>query len=77
MARPHRAGVFFCIAVIAVAAILPGFAAFDCALLEPQWILLADAVSTAVFLATAPSDEQLLSLVSLLPSRAPPSILFA
>ena len=74
MSRPNRPVAVLCIAVIALAAFLPGIAAFEAALLEPQWILLPDEVSVAVFRLVAPCFEQSVPLFSLLPSRAPPTL---
>jgi hypothetical protein len=73
MVRPNRSIAGLCIAVIVLAAFLPGLSAFDCALLEPCWVLLPDEVVVAVYRPAAPSDEQTAPLFSLLPSRAPPA----
>ena len=77
MHRRNRAVAGLCIAVIAVSALLPGIFAFDYALFEPQWILLPDEALAAVTPTVARGDEQPLPLFSLLPSRSPPSALFA
>jgi hypothetical protein len=73
MARPNRTVAGFCIAVVILAAFLPGISALDCALFEPCWILLPDEVSVAVDLPAAPSDEQPVALLSIAASRAPPA----
>jgi hypothetical protein len=70
--RPSRSIVGFCVAVIVLVAIVPGLATFDCAWLEPQWVLLPDEVSVVVEHPVAPADEQPVPLLSLAPSRAPP-----
>jgi hypothetical protein len=77
MPRPHRAVAGFCVAVIVLAAFLPGICALDYALFEPQWVLLPDEVVVAVDVPVASCDEQTVPLLSLLPSRAPPPRLLA
>jgi hypothetical protein len=74
MLRPSRSAAGVCIAVIVVAAFLPGLCALDYALFEPQWVLLPEEVIVAVDRADTPCDEQPAPLLSLLPSRAPPAI---
>jgi hypothetical protein len=71
--RPRRSVVFLCIAAIALAAFLPGAPALDCVVCEPTFVLLPDLSSLVVPVATAPADEQPRSLLSVLPSRAPPT----
>jgi len=73
MPRPNRPVAGLCIAAIALAAFLPGFAAFHYAVFEVRWVLLPDATPVAVAGPAIPGDEQPLSLQSLLPSRAPPA----
>jgi hypothetical protein len=73
MPRPSRSVVGLCVAVIALAALLPGIASLEYALFEPQWVLLPDDTPVAVCIITAPGNEQPVPLLSLLPSRAPPS----
>ena len=73
MPRPRRSVAFLCIAVVGLAAFLPGVSAFFYAVFEPQWILLPALSSAAAPPATAPRDEQSRPLSSLLPSRAPPA----
>jgi hypothetical protein len=72
--RPRRSVVFLCIAAIALAAFLPGAPALECSCVEPAWVLLPDLSSLFIPDAAAPADEQPQSLLSLLPSRAPPHI---
>jgi len=74
MARPNRSVAGLCIAVIVLAAFLPGISALDYALFEPQWVLLPDEVRLAVYSPVEPGDEQPVPFLSLLPSRAPPSV---
>lgn len=77
MPRPGRSVVGLCIAVIALAAFLPGISSLEYALFEPQWVLLPDDTPVAVCAIGTPGDEQPVPLVSLLPSRAPPSFALA
>jgi hypothetical protein len=74
MPRPSRSVVALCVAVIALAAFLPGVSALDYALLEPRWILLPDEAPVPLCITTAPAIEQPRPLLSLLPSRAPPAL---
>jgi hypothetical protein len=53
---------------------VPGLAAFDHALLEPLWVLLPGEAPVDFCPALPAGTEQPLGLLSLLPSRAPPSI---
>ena len=73
MHRPNRTVAGVCIAVIVVAAFLPGLSSFDYALFEPLWVLLPDETPVAVRTAAVPCDEQPAPLLSLVSSRAPPS----
>jgi hypothetical protein len=73
MFRPRRSIAGFCIAVIVLAAFLPGAAVLDGALFEPVWILLPEEVVAFVVCPVAAVDEQTTPLLSLLPARAPPS----
>jgi hypothetical protein len=74
MSRRSRSSVAcLCIVVVALAAFLPGVAAFDDAVPVLPWILLPD-LATVTLVPVAPSrDEQPSSLLSLVSSRAPPS----
>jgi hypothetical protein len=71
--RPRRSIVFLCIAAVALAAFLPGVSTLDFAVFEPTWVLLPDLASVAVPEAPSAPAEQPLSLLALLPSRAPPA----
>lgn len=73
MPRPSRSVVGLCIAVIALSAFLPGISSLEYVLFEPQWVLLPDDTLVAVYITATPSNEQPVPLLSLLPSRAPPS----
>jgi hypothetical protein len=73
MSRPNRSVAGLCIAVIVLAAFLPGICTLDSAWFEPQWVLLPDEVPVAVYTPVAPCDEQTVSLLSLVSSRAPPA----
>ena len=48
MFRPRRSVAAFCIAVIVLAAFLPGVSVVGYATFEPQWILLPDEVVVAL-----------------------------
>ena len=73
MPRPSRSVVGLCVAVIALTAFLPGVSLLDYALFEPQWILLPDEAPVALCITATPGIEQPRPLLSLLPSRAPPT----
>jgi hypothetical protein len=73
MPRPGRSIVGVCIAVIVLAACLPGMCSSDLALFEPHWVLLPDEVLVAIDHPVARGDEQPVSLLSLTGSRAPPA----
>lgn len=74
MPRPSRSVAALCIAVIALAAFLPGISALDYALFEPLWVVLPDEVAVAVCVTATPCDEQPVPFLSLLSSRGPPSL---
>ena len=73
MPRPQRSVAGLCIAVIVLAALLPGISAFVSAIVDPQWVLLPEPAPIGVDITPVRCDEQLVSLFALLPSRAPPS----
>jgi hypothetical protein len=78
MSRRSRTPVaYLCIVVVALAAFLPGVAAFDYVVPELPWILLPDLAVTALVLVLPPCDEHPSSLLSLVSSRAPPTPAFA
>jgi hypothetical protein len=72
MIRPSRSVAGLCIAVIAIAAFLPGLS-LDFVVFEPQWVLLPDDAPVAVCVVVPVCDEQPAPLLSLLNSRGPPS----
>jgi hypothetical protein len=73
MSRRSRSSVAcLCIVVVAVAAFLPGAAAFDYVVPELPWVLLPDLAAAAVVAVAPAGDEQPASLFSLVSSRAPP-----
>ena len=74
MFRSHRSAAGL-IAVLTIAALLPGLAALDAALFEPLWILLPDPTPVVIDLPDVKFTEQLDSLHSPLPSRGPPDLL--
>jgi hypothetical protein len=74
MLRRNRVVAGFSIVVIAAAALLPGHALLDCALFEPAWVLLLDETPVRSVPLFAPAHEHPSSLLSLLPSRAPPAL---
>jgi hypothetical protein len=77
MPRPNRTVAFACIAIIALAAFLPGISALDHAWFELQWVLLPDETTVLVETGQSTSSERPLGLLSLLPSRAPPFVSLA
>ena len=73
MSRRSRTSVAcLCIVVVALAAFLPGVAAFDYIVPELPWILLPDLAAVVVAPVAPPRDEQPSSLLSLVSPRAPP-----
>jgi hypothetical protein len=73
MSRRSRTSVAcLCIVVVALAAFLPGAAAFDYVVPALPWILLPDLAAAAAVPAAPSGDEQPSSLLSLVSSRAPP-----
>jgi hypothetical protein len=74
MSRRSRSSIAcLCIVVVALAAFLPGAAAFDHVVPAPPYVLLPDLAAAAVVSVAPPGDEQPSSLLSLDSSRAPPS----
>ena len=64
-----------CIALVVFAAVLPALAGSFVAILVPLGLVVQAVTVTAVRRTAQRSDEQPLSLRSLLPSRAPPTSL--
>jgi hypothetical protein len=77
MPRPGRSVVGVCVAVIVLAACLPGMGSSDFAVFEPHWVLLPEEVLVAIDDPAARCDEQPVSLLSLTGSRAPPALSLA
>jgi hypothetical protein len=74
MLRPSRSVAAFCIAVVIVAALLPGADGISAALAEPIWVLLPDHTPADLAPIAISPDEQPLELFSILGSRGPPAI---
>ena len=70
--RSRKSVACLCLVVVVLAGCLPGMAAFDYAVPEPQWILLPDLGAATVGPVAHTADEQPSSLLSLVSSRAPP-----
>jgi hypothetical protein len=70
--RSRTSVAYLCIVVVALAAFLPGVAAFDYVVPELPWILLPDLAVTAVVPVTPVGDVQPSSSRSLVSPRAPP-----
>jgi hypothetical protein len=73
--RTRRSLVLFSIGVAVFSALLPVFGSPFAAILVPLWIVLPAAGVLIVRRRAARSDEQPVSLCSLLLSRAPPALL--
>ncbi len=73
MYRPSRPVAALCIAVIVLAAFLPGMSAAECALFEPRWVLLPEEVVTPVYTPVVLCDEQPSALLALDATRGPPA----
>ena len=73
MPRPSRSVALVCIALVAMAALLPGISALDHAWFEAQWVLLPDETPAASPMPPAPGAEQPLGLIATRVSRGPPS----
>ena len=73
--RRQRSTAIGLIAVVTIAALLPGFAAFDAAVFEAVWVLLPDETPAPYEFPVVVAAEQPDPLLSLLSSRAPPSFL--
>jgi hypothetical protein len=77
MPRPSRSIARLLIAVILLTAFLPGASGLYDAIVDPQWVLLPDVALGVSLPAISSTDEQPVSLLSLLPSRAPPLLSLA
>ena len=74
MFRTRGSAARLCIAIVTIAALVPGLVALEAALLEPLWIVLPDATPVALDLPDLQGAEQLDSLHSPLSSRGPPDL---
>jgi hypothetical protein len=70
--RTRRSLVLVCIGLVVFGACLPGAATLFTAVLTPLWIVVPAAVVVLVRRQATRCDEQPVSLLSLLLSRAPP-----
>lgn len=77
MPRTRRSIVFLCIAVVAFAALLPAGSVDLVAILTPLWLVIPAVAIVLIRRRALRSDEQPISLLSLVPSRAPPANTFA
>ena len=73
--RTRKSLVLFGIGLVVFAACLPGAATLFAGILTPLWVVVPAAVVVIVRRKAAISDERTVSLLSLLLSRAPPSLL--
>jgi hypothetical protein len=71
--RTHRSVACLCLAVVLVAAFLPGFAVLDYAIPEPGWVLLPDLATPGVPLPSRAFAGVAGHVVPPLPGRAPPT----
>lgn len=72
-AGAHRSVACLCIAVVLVAAFVPGFAALDYAVPELGWVVLPDLATPAVPLPSRKFGHVAGHLVLPPPGRAPPT----
>ena len=73
-AGARRSFAVLCIAVVLIAALMPGVAGLDCAIPEPGWVLLPDLATLAVQLPSRAFAVVVAALVPPLPGRAPPTL---
>ena len=75
MLRSRKAVAVVCIALVVFAAFVPALAAsFGSAVLIPLWLVLPAVVVTVVRREAFRCDEQPVSLLAVLDSRAPPAV---
>ena len=78
MLRTRKAIAVVCIALVVFAAFVPAFAStLGAALLVPLWLVLPAVVVTVVRREAFRCDEQPVSLLAVLASRAPPALTLA
>lgn len=68
----HRTVAYVCVAVLLLAAVMPGVVAMDYAVPNPGWIVLPAFAPTPPVRPVLVAAEQLRSLAASLPPRAPP-----
>ena len=77
MPRTRRSIVFLCIAVVAFAGLLPAGSVDLVGILTPLWRVIPAVAIVLIRRRALQSDEQPMSLLSLVRSRAPPANAFA
>jgi hypothetical protein len=78
MLRTRKSIAVVCIALVVFAAFVPALAAtLDAAILVPLWLVLPAVVVTVVRREAFRCDEQPVSLLAVLASRAPPALTLA
>ena len=73
MSRARKSIVVLCIAVVVVAALLPAVSIDLVAILTPLGLVVPAVTVISISRIALSSDEQPASLLSLVPSRAPPT----
>jgi hypothetical protein len=73
MSRARKSIVVLCIAIVVVAALLPAVSIDLVAILTPLWLVVPAVSVISIGRIALSSDEQSVSLLSLVPSRAPPT----
>lgn len=73
MPRARRSVAGVCIAIVALAACVPGLVLLDYALFEPQFVLLLNQTPASLCVAPASGSAQPRPLHTRLVSRGPPS----
>lgn len=73
MSRARKSIVVLCIAIVVVAALLPAVSIDLVAILTPLWLIVPAVTVISIGRIALSSDEQPVSLLSLVPSRAPPT----
>ena len=75
--RSRTPVVYLCIAVVVLAALLPGVSPLEYALPAPQFALLPDLAGAIDLILAIPGNERPCSLLSLVSPRAPPRLALA
>jgi hypothetical protein len=71
--RTRKSIVILCIAVVVLAALLPAVSIDPVAILTSLWLVVPAIRVVSIRRTASYSNEQLLSLLSLVPARAPPA----